>query len=124
MTPITNELIAEIIRRLVASLHPEEMILFGSYAWGTPHQYSDLDLCVIFDDDIPEFDRIEWGVRALNALDDLLVDVDVLIKTRLDVETFKTVPASLTRKIVEKGKLLYGQGKTYFDTVLVEKSPA
>ncbi|GAX46064.1 hypothetical protein NIES4075_70850 [Tolypothrix sp. NIES-4075] len=39
MTPITNELIAEIIRRLVASLHPEEIILFGSYAWGTPHQY-------------------------------------------------------------------------------------
>jgi predicted nucleotidyltransferase len=124
MTPITNELIAEIIRRLVASLNPEEIILFGSYAWGAPHQYSDLDLCVIFDDDIPEFDRIEWGVRALNVLDDLLVDVDILIKTRLDVETFKTVPASLTRKIVEKGKLLYGQGKAHFDTVLVEKSPA
>ena len=124
MIPITNELIAEIIRRLVVSLDPEEIILFGSYAWGTPHKYSDLDLCVIVKDGIPEFDRIEWGVRALNVLDDLMVDVDVLIKTRLDVETFKTVPASLTRKIVESGKLLYGQGKTYFDTVLVEKSPA
>ena len=53
-----------------------------------------------------------------------MVDVDVLIKTRLDVETFKTVPASLTRKIVESGKLLYGQSKAHFDTVLVEKSPA
>lgn len=111
MTPITNELIAEIICRLVPSLDPEEIILFGSYAWGTPHQYSDLDLCVILPNDIPEFDRIEWGVRALNALDDLLVDVDVLIKTRLDVETFKTVPASLTRKIVESGKLLYGRNE-------------
>jgi uncharacterized protein len=123
MKPITNVQIAEITRRLVASLNPEEIILFGSYAWGTPHEHSDLDLCVIVPDGIPDFDRIEWGVRALNALDDLLVDVDVLVKTRLDVETFKTVPASLTRKIISQGKLLYGQGKTHLDTVLAEKIP-
>ena len=47
-----------------------------------------------------------------------MVDVDVLIKTRLDVETFKTVTASLTRKIVEEGKLLYGQSKAHFGTEL------
>ena len=91
--------------------------MFGSYAWGTPHQFSDIDLCVIVSDGIPGFDRIEWGVRAINALDDLLVDVDVLIKTKTDVETFKSVPASLTRKIVEQGKLLYGRGKTHVGTV-------
>lgn len=117
MTPITNELLAEITRRLVTSLNPEEIILFGSYAWGTPHQYSDLDLCVIVPDGIPGFDRIEWGVRAINALEDLLVDVDVLIKTKTDVEIFKSVPASLTRKIVEQGKLLYGQGKAYVGSI-------
>jgi uncharacterized protein len=123
MTLITNSIIAEITRRLVASLKPEEIILFGSYAWGTPHQHSDLDLCIIVPDNIPDFDRIEWGVQAINAVDDLMVDVDVLIKTKTDVETFKTVPASLTRKIVEQGKLLYGQRKTHSGTVLVEKSP-
>jgi uncharacterized protein len=32
------------------------------------------------------------------------------------------VPASLTRKILEKGKLLYGQGKAHASTVLAEKS--
>ncbi|MCC5638432.1 nucleotidyltransferase domain-containing protein [Nostoc sp. CHAB 5844] len=122
MTQITNSIIAEVIRRLVALLNPEEIILFGSYAWGTPHQYSDLDLCVILPDNIPNFNRIEWGVKAINALEDLMIDVDVLIKTRTDVETFKTVPASLTRKIVEQGNLLYGQGKTHFGAVLVEKS--
>ncbi len=122
MTRITNSIIVEVIRRLVASLNPEEIILFGSYAWGNPHEYSDLDLCIIVPDDIPDFDRIEWGVRAINAVDDLMIDVDVLIKTRNDVETFKTVPASLTRKIVEQGKLLYGQGKAHSGTVLAKKS--
>ncbi|BAZ30793.1 hypothetical protein NIES4074_32550 [Cylindrospermum sp. NIES-4074] len=123
MIPITNELIAEITRRLIASLNPEEIILFGSYAWGTPHQYSDIDLCIILPDGISEFDRIEWGVKGINALNDLLVDVDILIKTRTDVETFKNVPASLTRKIVEQGKLLYGQGKAYTGSILAEKIP-
>lgn len=118
MNPITDEVITEATRRIVAELDPEEIILFGSYAWGTPHKYSDLDLCVIVPDSIPGFNRIEWGVRALNALDDLMVDVDVLIKTRSDVNTFKTVPASLTRKIVESGKLLYGQGKTSISKIV------
>lgn len=124
MILITDDLINEIVLRVATAINAEEIILFGSYAWGTPHKYSDIDLCVIVPDNIPGFDRIEWGVRALNALDDLIVDVDILVKTRLDVEMFKSVPASLTRKIVEQGKQLYGQGKTYTDTVLVEKGKA
>ena len=87
--------------------------MFGSYAWGTPHKYSDIDLCVIVPDGIPEFNRIEWGVRALNALNDLMVDVDVMVTTRSIIDTFKTVPASLQRKIVQEGKLLYAKGKSY-----------
>lgn len=123
MNPITESVITEATRRIVAELDPEEIILFGSYAWGRPHKYSDLDLCVIVPDGIPGFNRIEWGVRALNALDDLMVDVDILIKTRSDVDTFKTVPASLTRKIVEEGKLLYGQGQARTGTILATESP-
>ncbi|AFY32859.1 nucleotidyltransferase domain-containing protein [Calothrix sp. PCC 7507] len=123
MTLITNSIIAEITHRLVTLLNPEEIILFGSYAWGTPHQHSDLDLCIILPDGISDFNRIEWGVKAINALDDLMIDVDIMIKTRTDIETFKTVPASLTRKIVQQGKLLYGQSKMHPGAVLVEKIP-
>lgn len=121
MNPITDEAIALVTHRIVAELDPEEIILFGSYAWGTPHKYSDLDLCVIVPDGIPGFNRIEWGVRALNALNDLMVDVDVMVTTRSLIDTFKTVPASLQRKIVEQGKLLYAKGKGYLSEVLVEK---
>jgi predicted nucleotidyltransferase len=122
MNPITNEIIEEVTRRIAEELNPEEIILFGSYAWGTPHKYSDIDLCVIVPDGIPEFNRIEWGVRALNAINDLMVDVDVMVKTRSDVETFKTVRASLTRKIVEEGRQLYGQSKTSTSAAMASKS--
>lgn len=113
---------SQITRRIVAELNPEEIILFGSHAWGIPHKHSDIDLCVIVPDGIPDFDRIEWGVRALNALNDLNLDVDILIKTRSDVEVFKAVPASLTRKIVEEGKLLYGQSQTGISATVAQES--
>lgn len=118
MNAITEQVIQEVTRRIAEELNPEEIILFGSYAWGTPHKYSDIDLCVIVPDGIPEFNRIEWGVRALNAIDDLIVDVDVMVKTRDDVDTFKTVKASLTRKIVEEGRQLYGQSKASTSTAV------
>jgi len=38
MQPITDKVIAEVTRRIIAELDPEEVILFGSYAWGTPHK--------------------------------------------------------------------------------------
>ncbi|MBW4620086.1 MAG: nucleotidyltransferase domain-containing protein [Cyanosarcina radialis HA8281-LM2] len=122
MNPITEEVIQEVTRRLVAELDPEEVILFGSYAWGTPDKYSDLDVCVIVPDGIPGFNRTQWAVNGREAIADIHADVDVMVVTRSVVEMFKTVPASLHRKIVEEGKLLYGQGKTHSCAILGQES--
>ena len=35
------------MRRLAAEFDPEQIILFGSHAWGTPTEDSDIDLLVI-----------------------------------------------------------------------------
>jgi len=32
------------------SLNPKTIILFGSYVNGTPHEYSDIDIAVVFND--------------------------------------------------------------------------
>jgi Nucleotidyltransferase domain len=45
--PVTEEILAEIVRRLVAALNPEKIILFGSYVYGFPSGDSDVDLLVI-----------------------------------------------------------------------------
>ena len=47
MPPINEELIKEIKNRIVSEVHPEKIILFGSYAYGTPTKDSDVDLLVI-----------------------------------------------------------------------------
>ena len=44
---VTEEALAAIVHRIVAVLHPEKIILFGSYAYGRPSDDSDVDLLVI-----------------------------------------------------------------------------
>jgi uncharacterized protein len=41
------ELIDDIVKNLVNSLNPEQIILFGSYAYGEPNWDSDFDLLIV-----------------------------------------------------------------------------
>jgi predicted nucleotidyltransferase len=42
---------------LVSECQPEKIILFGSYAQGTAHEDSDLDLAIVKETDLPGFKR-------------------------------------------------------------------
>jgi len=44
---IINERLKAITHTIVERFQPEKIILFGSYAWGTPNEDSDIDLLVI-----------------------------------------------------------------------------
>ena len=48
-----EDLLQAATQRLVAEFQPEEIYLFGSHAWGTPGQDSDIDLMVI----VPQSDE-------------------------------------------------------------------
>ena len=43
---ITEEQIQAVVRRIVEGYAPDKIILFGSYAYGVPHEHSDLDLLI------------------------------------------------------------------------------
>ena len=85
---------------------PDRIILFGSHAWGTPDEDSDLDLLVI----VPHSEQSPAlrAVRAHRCLRDLPVPVDILVKTRAEIERGSRVPASLISEVLERGKVLYG----------------
>lgn len=106
MKQVSQELLAEITRRLVAEFHPEQIILFGSHAWGEPTEDSDLDFMVIVSKLTGS--RTEMAGRGHRAMGEIPEAVDILIKTRADVERFRHVQASLTAEILERGKILYG----------------
>lgn len=46
---IPTEAIQSIVDRIAAKFQPEKIILFGSYAYGTPKPWSDVDLLVVMD---------------------------------------------------------------------------
>jgi predicted nucleotidyltransferase len=50
---ITQENINEIKKRLINAYQPLEIYIFGSYAWGTPTDESDLDCAIIVDSSEP-----------------------------------------------------------------------
>ena len=52
-------------RQIAERFHPDKIILFGSYAYGTPHEESDVDLLVI----MPAYDVIDQAIRICNAFD-------------------------------------------------------
>ena len=47
MAQLDERLLNEMTNRLVQTFHPDQVILFGSHAWGTPHDGSDIDLYVV-----------------------------------------------------------------------------
>ena len=91
--------------RLVAEFAPDQIFLFGSHAWGTPTESSDVDLYVI----IPESDErpLQRARRAVACLGGMGIPKDVLVRTRAEADKYRHVYASLECQIFEKGRVLY-----------------
>lgn len=105
MQPVTEEIIREIKDRIVKGVHPEKIILFGSYAYGTPTKDSDLDLLVIFPTEEPMHKRV---TRIRKLLRDIRVPKDILVYTPQEIESWKNVSSAFITSIIRKGKVIYG----------------
>ena len=106
MKTLDNDLLEAVKQRLVTEFQPEQIWLFGSHAWGTPTDDSDLDLMVILhqSDERP----IRRDQRAQHCLGRLPVSADVLVRTRHEVNRVRNLRGSLTRDVLNKGRKLYG----------------
>jgi uncharacterized protein len=95
-----------ITNRLVNEFKPEQIFLFGSFVWGNPDKDSDLDIFMIIEkSDLPPSRRATLAYRCLR---DILYPLDIMVKTRKEVEKYSNVPAAFEYKVLNKGRLLYG----------------
>jgi len=99
-------LLEEMVARLVAEFQPEQIYLFGSRAWGTPNDDSDVDLLVVMRESNEPAYSLE--IRAWDRLSGLGVSKDILVRTRAQMERMRPVYASLEAEVLERGILLYG----------------
>jgi predicted nucleotidyltransferase len=102
-----DKITAEITERLVRHFAPERIFLFGSHVWGNPDQNSDLDLLMIVEHS--EHSPAKRASLAYRCLRDIPYPIDILVKTREEVERCADIPAALEHKILAQGRLLYGQ---------------
>ena len=96
------------IQKIVAELKPEKVILFGSYAYGTPNQHSDVDLLVIMKTRASLKER-SWSVSRL--LLPRPFPVDILVKTPKEIEKSIKTGDFFLREILTHGKVLYDRSK-------------
>ena len=92
-------------RAIAEEFHPDKIILFGSYAYGTPNEDSDVDLLVVMPawNQLSKAVQIRWRLAAPFPMD-LIVRTPKEMKWRLEEgECFLT-------HIVSKGKVLYEKG--------------
>jgi predicted nucleotidyltransferase len=120
MKMLSPEQTTEVIQRLVAALNPDQIYLFGSHAWGAPHEHSDVDLYVVVS--AHELTQHKSEVKAHLALVKMPLSKDILVRTRDDLDLFRDVKGSLTRKIVTEGKLIYDRRTQPTHTAIAAQS--
>lgn len=97
-----------ILKDIIVNTVPVELIfLFGSYANGTPHADSDLDIYVVMPEntDIREIDAMKLIHKAIR--DKKTMPVDVVVSKKNKFNQRKSTP-TLERQIVQEGVVLYG----------------
>jgi predicted nucleotidyltransferase len=91
-------------RQIAERFHPEKIILFGSYAYGTPHEESDVDLMVI----MPYRNAIDQAIRIELAFERLFaVEVHVRTPYQIKIGLKEGDCDWFLREVMEKGKVLY-----------------
>jgi predicted nucleotidyltransferase len=94
--------IRKYVRRVVERFRPEKVILFGSHAYGTPDEGSDVDLLVVMPakNELSQSIRIGQAFWAPFPLDLLVCTPDNLAKRLAWNDWFM-------KEVVEKGIVLY-----------------
>ncbi len=89
-------------RQIAEKFQPEKIILFGSYAYGTPHNESDVDLLII----MPASNVVNQSIRICLAFKRPF-SLDLIVRTPKQIEQGLIDDNWFIRDIVEKGKVLY-----------------
>lgn len=102
---IANETdIRWIVERVVALCDPNQVYLFGSYAKGTAHEESDLDLLIVAPSTLP---RLHRGKLLKAALSSFPCHFDLLFFTPQELEEEMKDPYSFISCITGSGRLMY-----------------
>jgi len=100
---VSEEILQEIVRRIVAAVQPEKIILFGSAAREDMGPDSDLDFLVIKSCK----NRRETARKIRRKLIGIGIPKDIIVATPEDIERYKDTIGLIYRPALSEGKVLY-----------------
>jgi predicted nucleotidyltransferase len=103
---IPMKTIRALAKHIADKFDPEEIILFGSHAYGKPTGWSDVDLLVVMDTPKGEMETILEVGRSLPRT---VFRVDIIVRSRKTLEQRKKLGDWFLREITAKGKVLYAK---------------
>jgi len=99
----SNENINAIAQQIAEKFHPQKIVLFGSYAYGTPTEDSDVDMLVILPFEGKSALKSVEIIRAIKPL----IPLDLIVRTQEQIVERLQCNDFFLREIIEKGKVLY-----------------
>ena len=100
-----EEIKSQIVKALIP-LKPEKIILFGSFAYGTPTEDSDIDICVVKKD---YKNRWEEKLKIDKLLDNIRIGKDILVPKIDEYNFYSKEINSVYYDIDKKGVVLWQQ---------------
>ena len=96
---------------IVREFKPLQVILFGSYAYGTPKEYSDVDLLVVLP--VADSETRDQAVEIRQRIPRRF-SMDLLVRSPEDIAYRISHNDWFLREITEKGEVLYESDDFYF----------
>jgi len=108
----TDNIYIQQLRDNLIEINPYLILLFGSYAYGTPHKDSDIDLIVVTNDNYIPKTFTEQTEIYINVSEHILniskqVPVDLIVYTLPMYKQFVEINNAFAKEVLNKGVILY-----------------
>jgi len=103
-----RKLILEVVEKIKREYQPEKIILFGSYAYGTPTEDSDIDLFIVKDTEKESIYRFA-EVKKLIYEPERTIPISPLVYTPKEVNEQLSRGNDFVGEVLEKGEVLYAR---------------
>jgi predicted nucleotidyltransferase len=100
---IAQDRILDVSERIAHQFAPHRIILFGSYAYGTPDEGSDVDLLVVLPFEGKPYRKAAEIAASVHAG----FPLDILARRPDDVERRYREADPLVREALDRGRVLY-----------------
>jgi predicted nucleotidyltransferase len=95
--------IQDLCRQIVRAVNPQQIILFGSYAYGQPNEDSDVDLLIV----MPFEGHPAYQAAAIRMQLDTPLPLDLLVRTPEQIAERIGMGDYFMQEVMAQGRVLY-----------------